>query len=318
MNGAAKTPRRKRGTVWLIFLALAVVEVVAHVVVQARVVERDDWERAAERVRAEWQEGDLIVVAPEWADPLLRQHLGDLITLEDAGRSDLAQYRRMWALSIRGHRPREAPDAAPEYDEQVGPVRVLRWALPGDAVLYDFTEHVPDARVSMVQGGRETPCRWIESGRARGGGLGAGPITPAERHACDPRRPWLWVGATVQDDLDLRPRYCVWQHPAGEEPIRATFEDVPLGERLVLYADLYYEHERHEEHGPVHVAAFVDGEEIGRMIHADGDGWKRMVASTQQGKAQEARGDVTIEVTAPNPHLRSLCWSATTRGPEVR
>lgn len=318
MNGAAKTPRKKRGMVWLIFLALAIVEVVGHVVVQARIVEPDDWERAAERVRAEWQEGDLVVVAPEWADPLLRQHLGDLITLEDAGRSDLAQYRRLWALSIRGHRPAEAPDAAPNHDVQVGPVRVLRWALPEGGVLYDFTEHVRDARVSMVQGGRETPCRWTESGRARGGGLGAGPITPAERHACDPRRSWLWVGATMQDDLDLRPRYCIWQHPAGEEPIRATFEDVPLGERLVLYADLYYEHERDREHGPVHVAAFVDGEEIGRMVHADGDGWKRMVASTQQGEAQKARGDVTIEVTAPNPHLRSLCWSATTRGPEVR
>lgn len=317
MDGATKAPRR-RGTIWLIFLALAIVEVVAHVVVRARVVEEDDWERAAEKVRSDWREGDLVVVAPEWADPLLRKHLGDRITLEDAGRSDLAQYRRLWALSIRGHRPAEAPDHAPEHDEQVGRVRILRWDLPGDAVLYDFTEHVPDAQVTIVQDGRERACAWRTDPRPRGGGLGAGPITPASRHACDPRRPWLWVGTTVQDDLDLRPRHCVWQHPAGREPIRATFRDVPLGERLVLYADLYYEHERDREHGPVHVAVHVDGEEIGRMVHNDGDGWKRMVARTQPAGPRRERGDVTIEVTAPDPHLRSLCWAATTRGAEAR
>lgn len=314
MNGDAKTPRRWRGMAWLIFLALAIVEVVGHVVVRARVVDEADWVAAAERVRRDFREGDLVVVAPEWADPLLRQHLGDVISLEAAGRSDLAQYERLWVLSIRGHSAPEQPEGPPELDEQVGRVRVLRWPLPGDGVLYDFVEHVRDARVTLVEGDHEVPCTWRSEGRARGGSLGAGPITPAEKHVCDPRRPWLWVGATMQDDLDLRPRWCVWQHPAGTDPIRATFDDVPLGERIVLYGDLYYEHERDREHGPVHVSVRVDGEEIGRMIHADGDGWKRLVASTQRaGQPRRERGQVTIEVTAPNPHLRSMCWAATTR-----
>ncbi|HEY8429205.1 MAG TPA: hypothetical protein VIL20_12550 [Sandaracinaceae bacterium] len=315
MDGVAKTPRRWRGAAWLLFLALAVVEVVGHVVVRARVVDEPDWEAAAARVRRDFREGDLVVVAPEWADPILRLHLGDVISLEAAGRSDLSRYERLWALSIRGHLPPEAPAGAPELDEQVGRVRVLRWTLRPDRILYDFVEHVEDARVTMVQGGREIPCPWRNDGRARGGGLGAGPIVPAARHVCDPRRPWLWVGATMQDDLDLRPRWCVWQHPAGPEPIRTTFDDVPLGERVVLYADLYYEHERDREHGPVHVAVRVDGEEIGRMIHADGDGWKRLEASTQRpGGPRRERGRVSIEVSAPDPHLRTICWAATTRG----
>lgn len=300
--------------VWLIFLAVAIVEVVGHFVVRARVVTHDDWARAAERVRREWREGDLVVAAPTWADPLVREQLGDLLSLEDAGRSDLAQYRRLWALSIRGHRPVEAPSEAPEISEQIGPVRVLRWNLRPPRVLYDFTEHVPEARVSMVQGGGEMPCAWRNEGRPRGGGLGAGAMTPAERHVCDARRPWLWVGTTVQDDLNLQPRFCVWQHPAGAEPVRATFSDVPLGDEIVLYGGIYYEHERDLEHGPVHVAVFVDGEEIGRMVHRDGDGWKRMVAATQLGgRPRRERGEVRVEVTAENADLRSLCWSATTR-----
>ncbi len=314
MDGDAKTPPRWRGKAWLLLLALAIVEVVGHVVVRARVVDESDWAAAAERVRREHRAGDLVVVAPEWADPILRRHLGDVIALADAGRSDLARFERLWVLSIRGHRAPETPEGPPELDEQVGRVRVLRWALPPSPVLYDFVEHVRDARVTMIDGEHEVPCPWRDEGRPRGGGLGAGPVTPAARHACDPRRPWLWVGATVQDDLDLRPRYCVWQHPAGPSPIRATFEDVPLGDSLVLYGDLYYEHERDREHGPVHVAVRVDGELVGRMVHADGEGWKRLVAATQRpGRPRRERGQVSIEVSAPNPHLRSMCWAATTR-----
>ncbi len=304
-----------RGTLWLFFLGLAIVEIVGHVVVQRRVVHEADWARAAARVRAEFREGDLIVAAPHWADPLVREQLGDLITLEAAGRSDLAQYDRVWALSIRGHRPAEAPDEVPELDELIGKVRVLRWRLSRGNVLYDFSEHVRDASVSLVRDDSETPCRFQSSGRPSGGGLGAGAITAAERHVCDPQRPWLWVGNTVLDDLELRPRYCIWQHPAGPSPIRASFPDVPLGEQLVLYGDIYYEHERNLEHGPIDVVVRVDGEEIGRMIHRDGDGWKRMVASTRTRSGAE-RGVVTIEVSAENPHLRSFCWAATTRGAE--
>lgn len=312
---SAPNARRRRDLLWLSILALAVVELVAHGVVRSRVVTDEDWAQAASRVRREYRPGDLVVVAPDWADPLLRRHLGDVLTLADAGRSDLSRYSRLWALSVRGHRPVEAPAGAPTVNELHGRVRVLRWELPSESVLYDFVEHVREARVSLVQDGHETSCGWRDELRPRGGGLGAGPITPAQRYQCDPRRPWLWVGATVQDDLGLRPRHCLWQHPAGPEPIRATFSDVPLGERIVLYGGLYYEHERNLENGPLSVAVLVDGEEVGRMLHVDGDGWKRMEASTQRpGHPPRERGTVTVEVTAPNPHLRSFCWTASTRG----
>lgn len=319
-DGVASKPR---GSLWLVFLGLAAVEIIGHFALRARVVDEDHWHRAAQRVRREWQSGDLIVASPEWSDPIVRAELGDLIELEDAGRSDVAQYERLWTMSIRGFRPEEAPAGAPELDEQIGPVRVLRWDLTPDAVLYDFTEHVPEARVALAEDGRETPCRWERGGRATGGGLGQGPITPGYRHTCDPRRPWLWVGNTMLDDLDLRPRWCIWQHPAAGQTVRATFPSVPLGERIVLYGDLYYEHERHIDpephnaHAPVRVAVSVDGEEIGRMVHVDGDGWKRMVATTRfDGRGTRERGDVTIEVTSPDPNLRTFCWAATMRGPE--
>jgi len=308
---------RRAGIGWLLILGIAVIEVFGHFVILSRVPPEADWARAAEHVRSAWRERDLVVSAPRWTDPLLRQVLGDRIAFSDAGRSDLAAYERLWVVSIRGADAEEAPRGRPAFERAFGRVRVRRWDLGASEVLYDFVTHVEGARVTWAQPGAEQPCPFRGTGVATGGGLGAGAMTPARRHVCDPRRPWLWVGATVTEDLDLRPRYCIWQHPAGTEPIVARFESVPLGERMVLYGGLYYEHERMREHGPIEVNVRVDGVPVGHMTHRDGDGWKRiemLTRSAEEAGADPARrGTVTVEVIAPNPQLRTFCWAGTTR-----
>jgi hypothetical protein len=55
------------------------------------------WHAAAERVRAGFRRGDLIVFAPAWVDPVGRMHLGDLIPIEAAARMDAARYGRIWS-----------------------------------------------------------------------------------------------------------------------------------------------------------------------------------------------------------------------------
>jgi hypothetical protein len=251
----------------------------------------------------------------------LRARLGDAMTFAQAAPSDLASFERLWALSIRGHDPEEAPEAEPAVTRRFGRVLVRRWDLGPSPVLYDFVGNVRGAEVAMVQGGREVPCAWRRMG-AQGGALGAGAMWPAERFQCDPSRGWLFVAPTVTEDLDLRPRHCIWQHPPGLEPVRATFRDVPLGERLVFHGGLYYEHERKLEGGPIHAVVRVDGEEVGRMVHRDGDGWKRMEVATRSVEDVRARpdrlGEVTVEVSAPDPRFRTFCWSATTRTGEER
>ncbi|MDQ3033851.1 MAG: hypothetical protein M3Y87_15650 [Myxococcota bacterium] len=298
---------------WLLLLGVAAIEVVGHFVVQSRVVPASDWDAAAAHVRAQWAEGDAVTVAPRWADPLMREAMGDRVDVATVGRSDLAAYRRLWSLSIRGHRASDAPPDAPDAAWQFGRVRLERWDLPQDeTVLYDFVDHVEDAQVAILEPDGARECRWTRSGRPSGGGLGSGPITPGERHVCDPRRPWLWVGATVEEDLEMLPRRCIWQHPPGAEPVRASWTDVPLGESIVLYGGLWWEHERTMDGGPVDVVVRVDGQEVGRLTHTDGDGWKRIEAAVPE-LLRGGRGRVDVEVSAPSPHLRTLCWAATTR-----
>lgn len=298
---------------WWAIVAIGAIEILGHFVTQARVATRTEWTEALALVRAEWQEDDALVAAPDWADPLLREAAGELVDRPMAGHSDLAPYARLWVVSIRGHVAREAPAGAPELSRDFGRVRVERFALPAPTVLYDFVEHVGDAHVARRERGTDVPCRTVESMGATQGGLQAGPIEGAPRHLCDPGRPWLWVGPTTTMDLELRGRRCVSQHAQGPEPIVTSYDDVPLGDAIVVHGGLWWERERWRNGGDVTLVVRLDGEEIGRMTHHDGDGWKRMEAAIPAARRGQ-RGRVSIEVSAEDPEYRAFCWAGSSRG----
>lgn len=312
--------RQPPSAFWLLLLAVAVVELLALPVRTSRVATPEDFQAAASFVRSEYKTQDAISVAPEWADPWLRWSLGDRISLADAGRSDLAAYSRLWMVSLRGHDAKERPAEEPELDRLFGRVRVRRWPLPKPSVDFDFARNVRGAKVFREANGQLQECPWQTVPAPRRGGLGTGVLFPTERFVCEPRRPWLFVAPVVLEDLDLNPRYCLWQHPQGREPIVARFDNVRLQDEVVFEGGLYYEHERDQERGPVHVKVRfnVGGakggaqhEDAGRLIHSDGDGWKRLVIDTRDQR--NAVVNVSVEVSADNPHLRSFCWNATTR-----
>ena len=300
------TPTSKRW-IWLLVPLLALCEVGAHGLIRARVPGDDAWRRAAALVRAELRSGDAVTVAPTWADPILRRHLGDLIPLAMAGRSDLAAYRRLWALSIRGHRPDVPGAAGPTLQREFGPVTVLRYDLPTPTVRHDLVEHLFDARVE--QGKRAEPCPLRTLAPPRGGGLGKGVIPPGKRFVCNAKSARGFVAPVVLEDLALAPRYCTF-HPALKRgPVRVTFANVPLADELVFHAGLYYEDERHGKGAPVHMRVLIDGAERGSLTHRDGDGWVRFTVPTPA----HAPATVTIEVDSSRPHKRGFCWAGSVR-----
>ena len=292
----------------LFFAALALVEIAGHFVVRAGVPPATDWDRAAARVRASFAPGDTVVAAPAWADPLLREAAGDMIGLADAGRSDLAAYTRVWEIAARDRAGAFTPPGMPAFETEVGALVLRRWDLGPSPVLVDLVSALPEAEVHLG----ERACRWRRQA-PRGGGLGTGPLWPREAFVCGPS-PWLFVGETVTEDLDLRPRRCVWQHPAGAEPVTTRYTDVALGERVVVYGGLFYEHERENLGLPVDLEVRAEGRLLGRLRHEDGDGWKR-AEMPMPPELRGGRGRLEIAVTAPNPHMRTFCWAATVRGP---
>jgi hypothetical protein len=293
-------------------LALPLWELAAHAAILLRVPDLADYRAAASFIRSQLQARDLITAAPSFIDPILRWQLGDRMPLAMAGRHDDAAYERLWVLSIRDRLPADAPRAAPELARDFGRVRVLRYALPKSPVLFDFVAAWPTAEASIERAGKLEPCPLRTGGVPRGGGLGRGVLMPvARRFECDARVPWLFISDVVLEDLDNRPRHCLWQHPQGAAPITLTFRDVPLGDELVFHAGIYYEHERMREGGPVEASIVIDGQLRATFHHTDGDGFRSLrVATREVGKP---RADVSVSVRAPEPRARSFCWAATTR-----
>ena len=133
-------------------------------------------------------------------------------------------------------------------------------------------------------------------------------MTPRERFVCDPRRPWLWVGATILADLELRPRRCIWQHPAGPDPVRVTFTDVPLGDRVLIRGGIDYQAERRRVHAPVTLRVWINDRMAAELVHEDGDGWSGLEIDTSELPREPST--VRFETTAADPTSRLFCWSA--------
>jgi hypothetical protein len=104
------------------------------------------WARAAQRVRARFAPGDLIVFAPRWIDPVGRLHLGDLIPVGDAARMDAARYATIWELSIRDARAPETAGLATTDVEDAGGVVVRRFTRTPAVVVTDFVAAAATAR----------------------------------------------------------------------------------------------------------------------------------------------------------------------------
>lgn len=129
----------------LLLIAIALWEVcAAHR--DARAVPDDAaWHDAAQRVRAGFQRGDLIVFAPAWIDPIGRWQLGDLIPIEAAARMDAARYGRIWEVAIRGARAPETAGLAPVASDEHAGVAVRRYERAPAIVVADVLDRVATA-----------------------------------------------------------------------------------------------------------------------------------------------------------------------------
>jgi hypothetical protein len=305
---------------WLALLGIALAELAALWVRQRNVLETEDYVAAAAIVRKDWQSNDAVVIAPEWADPMLRLVLGDRMGVKLAGRVDLASFERLWVLSIRGARAPEAPPRAPDFQKVEHGILIERYDFAPSPVLLDLVDALPSASVEFQQGEQAVPCTYLERvTAAQRGGLGAGPAAPRQRFACEGPSGSSLVGVTVLEDLALQPRRCVLTQPRPNEPVSITYKDVHLGSELVIYAGLYYEDERYETGAPVTMRVLINGHERASFVHQDGDGMKRYelgMQSTpfQAGQARPpVRGDLRLEISASDNVRRSFCWTGSIR-----
>lgn len=302
-------PRWRRAA--LAIPVVAVVELLAQFVIQARVPTPKHWDDAAKYIRAQRRPGDLVTSAPLWTDPLARQYFD--IPLADAARPDAARYRRALVATIRGGENPDLRGWREANRQDFGRVTVRTLVNPSPVeVLYDLVEHLhpPDAAAFRAADGAEpAPCEWRPNNFVGGGGLGQGALAPADRFFCSPEG-WNYVGATIIEDNAHRGRRCIWSHPIANGAMVTRFRDVPIGRSFHGHHGIAYEAERGDDlgnqGGPVELRVLVDGSEAGRSTHNDSDHWMTFDVDTRRWAG--APHELTIEVRAPNPGMRHYCY----------
>ncbi len=297
---------------------VAVGELVAAEVQKRKVPTDQDWRAAAAAASAARKPGDMILVAPRWAEPLGRKALGevgkDLVDLRMAGRSDLDTVPRVLELSIRGKDDPQTKGFRLVDEQRFGHVtlRTLENPQPEKLVRDLVAEVGPAAKAMRIAAdGATEACRWEEAS-TRMPGLFQGPPIPPKRFLCPPYDPsWSWVGETVITDLEYVPRRCIMLHPSDKHT-GIELPSGPIGTKVVAYVGLHVFAEREKTKAPVHARISIDGVEVAHARHVDGDGWLRFEGSTQSFAGQQK--PVRVETWAEgSSQLRVACVAAELR-----
>jgi hypothetical protein len=292
---------------------LGLAELGAHLYFAHRPPSFDDWYTITDAVRAEKREGDLLVVAPSWADPAARRALGDaLMPLRDDARPDVTRYAHALEVSILGEHDPELLGWREESALRSGKFLLRRLANPSPAqVAYDFVDHARPPFADVRGADPPAPCTWNPRAQLVASGTFGHPVFAPERFEC-PGGPYFNVGVTVIADEDFKPRRCLWSHPPARGEIVTRFHDVPLGRTIHGHGGIYWIVEREKQGAPVTLTARVDGDTVGSFVHTDGDGWTGF--SFDLGAHAGAKAaEVEIAVSSPNNLHRHFCFEADTR-----
>jgi hypothetical protein len=303
------------------YLALLVplfglVELGAHFYFARRAPKAQEWTAVRPAVAAWYKSGDVVVVAPYWAEPMARLAFGDeLMPLRDVARPDVTRYREAIEVSILGRRAPELEGWKVARQERQGKFTLRALENPSPVnVLFDFTDHI-EPQVASVRVEKKTgsvECAFTPSAAMESGGLGGAPVYPSARFACPGEPTYVFVGVTIIDDEQSRPRRCIWSHPPGTDAELVTrFRDVPLGTQIHGHAGAGWLLERDHAVPSFTIKVMVGGQEVGNVVHNPGDAWKAFDVALAASVGQRT-ADVEFRVAAPGGGTH-VCFEADSR-----
>jgi len=301
---------RRLRLLWLLVPALGLLELGLHVVFARRAPGLEAWRAVARVAEGLKRPGEPVVVAPEWAEPLGRLALGDrFFPLAELARADDRSVVRVLEIAELGARAPAMRTWRVVSETKQGPftLRVLENPSPLRA-RYRFVDHVrpSELSVSVVRAGVETGCPYTDQARATAGGLHGQVAAPSERFQC-PGGGDNYVGITVIDDQDYRPRRCIWAHPPSNGTLKLRFSAVPLGTRLHGFAGLSYFLFRDGVGRPIAFAASSGTVSFGSASHRDETGWSGFDLTTAPLAGRTA--DVDFEIRSEGNFRRDFCFA---------
>jgi hypothetical protein len=297
---------------WLLVPAVGLLELAAHAYFSSRPPSPGEWAAQKGAVAALRRSGELVVVAPYWAEPNARFAFGDaLMPVRDVARADESAYPRALEVSILGVAAPELAGWKVVEERRAGKLRLRVLENPAPAhPTYDFVDGVPSAVVADFRDETEQRCAYTTNARRSAGGLHGDPAFPAARHQCS-GGDYHFVGVTVVEDEQWRGRRCVWAHPTQGAELSIRYANVPLGTVIRGYGALPWWVERELHGAPVEMSVRVAGEQVGAYVHKDGEGWKRF--EFPLGAHAKTQADVEFRIASRRAHDRQFCFEADSR-----
>ncbi len=303
-----------RRWVWLVVPCVALLELGGALADGQWAPEPARWQDVVPVVRALKHDGDALVVAPHWAEPLARQVLGDrLWPIEDVARSSLRGAPRVVELSILGQSDAETRGWPIILRRQEGEFRFSIKKNPHyRPAHFEILEALVRGEGQVATGPRtqRQRCDFQRDVGVSTGGLHGHVAFPAERFVCGQREA-SFVGVTIIDDENYRPRRCVWAPPPSLGSLSLRFDDVPLGTVVDGSGGFSYFLTRGERDSGVRLEVFVDGRSIGTRRYRGPEGWQPFSFAT--ARRAEARGRLELEVSALGANPAYFCFVAATR-----
>lgn len=274
---------------------LGLAELAAHRYFATRAPERAAYEVLGRELAKLKRPGVPVVVAPAWAEPLVRAAapgafpIGELTRADDSGFSELLEVSLLGASAAPPGFVREAP-------RRVGPfaLAVLRSSRP-EQTSFDFVTAVDVGQVEVFleHDGARTPCPESTLAAAEAGGLHGHAFYPARRFRCSADR---FVAVSIVEDAEYRPHRCILTRLPQTGRVVLRFNGVPQTSRLVGWGGFAWFLERDATSPQVELSLSTNALEPSRRRFTGAEGWARWeVAGASSGAVEAA-----VERLAPS------------------
>jgi hypothetical protein len=249
-----------------------------------------------------------VVVAPAWAEPLLRQAAPSAFPLEELARMDDSSFEGFLEVSLLREHAAELRALPVERSWRIGAFSLsFHRNVQREPALFDFVSAVAAAQVevfSEVAGQREV-CPLVAHAHTATGGLHGHVAYPRQRFEC-PRGGF--VGVSIVDDQDHRPRRCVLTSTPALAQLVLRFGGVPASRHLLGFAGFSYFLERDAETPEVLLRGAQDGAALGEKRVTGGAGWSRFeLLAPREGSSFE------LVVRSLTQHPQEACFALEAR-----
>jgi len=267
-----------------------------------------DYAALAPRLLKLKQPGVPVVVAPAWAEPLLRQAAPSAFPLEELARADDSVFEGFLEVSVLGHTAPELSGFPVERSWRFGSFAVaLRKNPHPTPSRFDFVAAVAAGQVEVFsdRDGEREMCPLAANAHTSTGGLHGHVAYPRQRFAC---HRGSFAGVGLIDDQNYRARRCILVQPPASGRLVLRFNGAPAFEKLRGHAGFSYFLERDRASAQVELGAEQDGKVLGAVRLAGAQGW-----SSFEWPAAGAADSVELSVRALAPGPQDFCFALEAR-----